>query len=346
MLLSVKNKILQTLSLSILFLTTMMPHANADSAPEVLVTIKPLHSLVSMISNDVFEPKLLLKDPQSTHHFEVLPSMMRDISKAEKIIWMGPSQEGSLIKALQNNQDKLLTVLDIKALTLLELRAEDHHDDEHHADHHGEEKHHDDEHHADHHGEEKHHDDEHHDDHHGEEKHHSEKLALDPHIWFSTENVKIILENIAKDLAALDPDHAADYQTNLQSALVTINNLKQELNDRSEKLSGLKFAVIHDATHYFEDEFEIEAPMIIEAHHDIGLSAKKMSELQNGIKAENINCLFIEAELRNNPIVDFVKRQGLKTVEFDPIGFEFDAGEAHYPALMRSLMQAFENCNN
>ncbi len=363
MLLSVKNKILQILSLSIVFFTVMNIQTKADTKPEVLVTIKPLHSLVSMISDGVFEPKLLLQDPISAHHFEVLPSMMTDITKAEKIIWMGPNQEGSLKKAFENNQNKLLTILDIKELTLLELRAEDHHDhgdehhtdhhreekhhnDEHHADHHGEEKHHNDEHHADHHGKEKHHDDEHHADHHGEKKHHSEKLEIDPHAWLSTQNVKVILENIAKDLTNFDPEHASQYQANLQSALATIDDLKQELDARSEKLSDLKFAVIHDATHYFEDEFAIEAPMIIEAHYNIGLSAKKMAELQNAINKENINCLFIEAELRNNPIVGFVKRQGLNTVEFDPIGFEFEAGEAHYPALMRSLMQAFENCNN
>ena len=348
MLLSVKNKILQILSLSIVFFTVMNIQTKADTKPEVLVTIKPLHSLVSMISDGVFEPKLLLQDPISAHHFEVLPSMMTDITKAEKIIWMGPNQEGSLKKAFENNQNKLLTILDIKELTLLELRAEDHHDDgdEHHTDHHREEKHHNDEHHANHHGKEKHHDDEHHADHHGEKKHHSEKLEIDPHAWLSTQNVKVILENIAKDLTNFDPEHASQYQANLQSALATIDDLKQELDARSEKLSDLKFAVIHDATHYFEDEFAIEAPMIIEAHYNIGLSAKKMAELQNAINKENINCLFIEAELRNNPIVGFVKRQGLNTVEFDPIGFEFEAGEAHYPALMRSLMQAFENCNN
>jgi len=92
------------LSFSILLYLLILPLAHA-SAPDILVTLKPIHSLVSNLTNGITQPKLLIKGFQSPHNYTMRPSDRRLIKQADIIIFTGPTIEGfmpDIVNSLNN----------------------------------------------------------------------------------------------------------------------------------------------------------------------------------------------------------------------------------------------------
>jgi zinc transport system substrate-binding protein len=74
----------------------------AAAAPSVLVTVKPVHSLVAGVMAGIGEPALLLPAGASPHSYSLRPSDARKLARADLIIRVGPALETFLAKPLAN----------------------------------------------------------------------------------------------------------------------------------------------------------------------------------------------------------------------------------------------------
>ncbi len=109
----------------LLFITLMLTvPLEVKSAPDVVVTIKPLHSLVAGIMAGVGEPYLLLSGRQSVHHLTLKPSQVKAIHNAGILIWIGPVFENYLEKIVQYSDVPTLTLMDVGEMVLLPLQDE------------------------------------------------------------------------------------------------------------------------------------------------------------------------------------------------------------------------------
>lgn len=137
--------------------------SSALADPNVVVSIKPLHSLVAGVMEGVATPSVIVDGAASPHTYSLRPSKARDLQKADVIVWVGPGLEAFLERPVANigTGASVVELEDAHDLVKLSVRegatfdAHDHSDHEGHADHDDHEKHDD---HAD-------HDDEKHDDH-------------------------------------------------------------------------------------------------------------------------------------------------------------------------------------
>ena len=84
----------------ILFLLVSPVWAVEPSAPAVVVSIKPLHSLVAGVMRGVATPLLLVKGGGSPHGYVLRPSEARALSKAQLVVWVGEDLESFLQKPL------------------------------------------------------------------------------------------------------------------------------------------------------------------------------------------------------------------------------------------------------
>ncbi|MEN0040157.1 MAG: metal ABC transporter substrate-binding protein [Pseudomonadota bacterium] len=104
----------------------------AASAADVVVSIRPLHSLVASIMQGAGEPTLLMKGNVDPHNAQLTPSMARSISEAKLVIWAGPDMSTGLIKPIESLA---------QGTTVVNLgEEEDGHDDHAGHDHGGEAK--------------------------------------------------------------------------------------------------------------------------------------------------------------------------------------------------------------
>lgn len=97
------------------FAVAMLINLNAaQSAPKVVVSIAPVHSIVSSIMKGVGKPVLLLDKSSSPHNFSLKPSQARALQQAELVVWVGKEMETPLAKPLQTlvQKDATLSLLE------------------------------------------------------------------------------------------------------------------------------------------------------------------------------------------------------------------------------------------
>lgn len=104
---------------------------NVLATPNIVVSIKPIHSIVSNITQGVVTPKLLIKNNQSPHHFHLKPSQISLVSQADLVIAVHPNIEKGITKLLDNidSQNKLYVVENL-------AKQDNKHEDEGYKDYH------------------------------------------------------------------------------------------------------------------------------------------------------------------------------------------------------------------
>ncbi len=98
--------------------------SGATAAPEVVVSIKPVHSLVAAIMQGVGEPQLIVDGAASPHTYNLRPSNARKLETADVVFWVGPGLEAFLEKPLEALAAKATVVEleDAKGLEKLPFR--------------------------------------------------------------------------------------------------------------------------------------------------------------------------------------------------------------------------------
>ena len=78
--------------------------------PDVVVSIKPIHSLVAAIMQGVGEPKLIVEGAASPHTYSLKPSNAAALQDADVVFWVGHGLEAFLEKPLETLGGKATVV--------------------------------------------------------------------------------------------------------------------------------------------------------------------------------------------------------------------------------------------
>ncbi|MFT5115299.1 MAG: zinc transport system substrate-binding protein [Parasphingorhabdus sp.] len=95
------------------------------AVPRVVVSILPIHAIVSAIGQDVFEPELLLPANYSPHQYQLKPSDLRKLKTSDLLFWIGPQLEEFLLRPLTNLSDgpELISMMELEGLQTLKQRS-------------------------------------------------------------------------------------------------------------------------------------------------------------------------------------------------------------------------------
>lgn len=286
------------------------------AAPNVVVSIKPIHSLVAAIMKDVAEPGLVLKGAGSPHTYQMKPADAELLQGADIVFWIGPDLEKFLEKPLESLGDKAKRVEleDAPGLTLLPPRESgtfEHHD-------HGD------------------------GDNHEETDHEDEER--DAHVWLNTGNAKVLAKTIADTLVEADPANADRYHANLAALDIRLDELSTELRTTLEPVKDRPFVVFHDAYQYFEAEYGVNVAGSITVSPEHLPGAARISEIHDKLKSLAASCVFAEPQFEPKLINVVIEGTTAKTGTLDPEGATLDAGPDLYFDLMRSIAGSIRNC--
>jgi len=344
-------KHLRSLLLASAFLAGLGSTAFAADRDGVVVSIKPLHSLVSAVMQGVGEPKLIVQGAGSEHVYSLKPSDAESIEHAKVIFWAGPSMETFLDKPIDTLGEgaKVVALGESEGLTRLKFReggpfeAHDHghegegiegHDHAHGHDHDdGDKKEaeagHD---HAAEAGEGAH---EHHGHGHGE---------YDLHFWLDPQNGKVLVTNIAKVLSESDPAHAAQYEQNAKAYAEKLDALTQDIATELQPVKDKPFVVFHDAYQYFENRFDVKAAGSITVSPEKAPGAARIQQIHDKIKSLKVACVFSEPQFEPKLVNTVIDGTDAKTGVLDPLGAELKDGPDLYPQLIRNLADSLKAC--
>ena len=274
----------------------------------IVVTIKPLYSLVAHLTEGVTTPSLLMKQTQSPHHYNMRPSERYLLSNARMIVWLGPLMESYLSKIIQQqNTATVITALHADELKILSRRRQ-----------------------------------------HSHEEHDSSSIAItdthmmDPHIWLSIQNAKAISRQIAGALIVDDPANTETYKNNLQLLLSKIEQteafIKSTLDNNKQA-----FIAYHDAFQYFEEENGLNYIDSVNYDDETGTSLKQIRQIMASIEKNNIQCLVYQ-DPRPDIIDSLTRQTSVKATALDPLGTNVTNDRNAWFEIMRQLAVNFKQC--
>jgi zinc transport system substrate-binding protein len=298
--------------LASLILLAIMHLAAAARAAEVkvVVTIKPVHSLVARVMEGVATPVLLVDGAASPHSFALKPSQVRAIAAAGMLVRVSERLEpftGKIARSLPASVE----LVDLMAAPGLRLLGQRHNgtfevDDHAHAA--------------------------------------ADDAVKDSHIWLDPENAKAIGSYVAGVLAARFPEHAAQFTANAARLSRDIDALSEELSVMTRPLRGRPFVVFHDAYQYFDARFHLDAVGSITVSPDVQPSAKRLGELRARIRALAAVCVFAEPLFQPQLVAAVIEGTHARAGTLDPEGLGLTPGPQLYFTLMRNLAGSLKAC--
>jgi zinc transport system substrate-binding protein len=280
-----------------------------------MVTLKPLHALVSGVMDGVGQPHLLLTGQESPHTYTLKPSQVKLLAKMDLVVWLGPSVENFLEKPLTNLNEKVVTLnlLQTPHLTLFKIRSgetwvqhsESAEEQSHHI-------------------------------------HQAEQT--DGHIWLNPDNAQVIVQAIAQKLGEMDSAHAEIYQTNANRLIQRLKAFSQNLREELVAIQDQPYLVFHDAYQYFEKYYGLNAKGAITISPEVPLSPRRLSEIREKIKQLKIVCVFSEPQFSPPVLATVVEGMNVKQGTLDPLGVDLPAGTESYFTLLQTLATHLTTC--
>jgi zinc transport system substrate-binding protein len=352
--------------------TTLAAPSAAIAMEGVVASIKPIHSLVAGVMEGVGEPELLVEGAGSPHTYSMRPSDAAKLENARLVFWVGQGMETFLERPLASlAADATVVALeDTPDLVKLEYReggafeahshgdsveadhATDDHADDHHADHahdhddshaHGHDHAHGDE---DGHAHDAGHAHDHGHDHaHGHDHGHDHAHGdYDLHLWLDPENARSMVREIEAALAAADPDNAARYAQNADALNVRLDELVAEVTETVSDVSDRPFVVFHDAYHYFENRFGLQAAGTITVSPEIAPGAQRVGEIQARVGELGATCVFAEPQFEPRIVEVVTEGTDARSGVLDPLGADLSDGPDLYFQLIQGLAASLTGC--
>jgi len=294
------------LLLSLTFLLSLN-NVGAQSIPNVVVSIKPIHSIVTSLMEGVSRPQLLLESSDSAHTFHLKPSQLKLLSNADLVITIGDGFETGLKKTLGNIKDgSHIVTSEIDGLYLYHFRNVDTNEIDK-----------------------------------NEKNEHSD---IDLHLWLDIDNMEKTAQYINEQLIKIDPNNSDTYESNLVKIYSRLNKLKSELQQQLATFKSERYAIYSDTLQYFEKSFHFQKPVIITPYHGARLSIHRTLEARNKMKDLKIKCLLYGPENTPKKLNVLSEDLPIKALRIDILGAKLDAGSDQYFNLMKGLSSQLVEC--
>ena len=142
---------------------------------------------------------------------------------------------------------------------------------------------------------------------------------IDPHVWMSCSNARIIASNILKALCQLEPQNKTFFEKNYQSLLSIIDKRDSTIKENFKKDPDLvrKFVIYHPILTYFARDYQLEQLAIEEEGREP--SAAQLKSLIERARKEKIKFCLIQAEFANRNTTTFINESHTKPMNINPL---------------------------
>ena len=298
-------------------LVSFVPVHNAN-AKDIVVTIKPLHSLVTGVVGNTAKTHLMVSGNQSPHGFKFKPSQVKLLNNSAVVFYIGDTFETFMEKAFDNIPSNVVKVpvAEKARLKLLPYREGGPWEEDKHEGHD-----------------------------HGHEGHHDEDGG-DMHAWLDPDNAIKMIKAITRELSKVYPENRDIYKANARSYVQKIIALDSELSAALSNSKEFPFIVFHDAYQYFEKHYGLNGVGSITFDpHDFP-SPKRLKEIRSKLNATSAACVFSEPQFSDRLVRTVIKGTSAKTALIDPLGSNIKAGPNLYFELLSEMAGSFKRCFN
>lgn len=250
-----------------------------------IVSIVPEKHFIQKIGGDAVDVSLMVTPGNSPHTYEPKPSQMKAIAKAQLYFAIGVEFEHTWLPRFKDLSPHMQVIDLSKEIEKIPMVAH-RHKTEHEAAH--------------------------------------VEGELDPHIWTTPANVRIISRTIADALIKADPAHEAEYRQRLSAWLKEINATDQKIRQiLSAVPKGAKFMVFHPSWGYFARSYGlVQLPVEIEGKAP---KPRALIRLIKEARANHVRAIFAQPEFSDTSAKIIAKELGIPVVKVSPMATDWSA---------------------
>ncbi len=154
-----------------------------------------------------------------------------------------------------------------------------------------------------------------------EEAHDHEQGQKDPHIWLSPRRAMLMVDEIARVLSEVAPEHAERYAENAASFREELESIDERIRARLEEVENKTFIMYHPSLGYFADDYGLEM-LAIEA----GGKEATVNQLKDVIDfalANDIRVIFYQDEITSKQAETIAESIDGETVAVSPLSGDY-----------------------
>lgn len=278
----------RVLGLALALLALAAGPALAGGLP-VAVSIPPQKYFLERIAGPLVETMVLVPPAADAHTYEPKPSQMHALAGARLFFAIGIDFEQAWLPRIVSASKGLRIVRCDAGIAKLAM-----------PEHHG---------HGDHRPGAKNHDDD----------------GLDPHVWVSPPEARIIVATMAEALAQTDPAHAATYRAGAAGLLREIDALDARIRALFAKAppNAREFMVFHPAWGYFARAYGLTQVPVEVAGKSPG--PRELARLIEHAKARNIKVVFAQPQFSDKSAAALARAIGGEVLKADPLAEDWVA---------------------
>ncbi len=270
----------------------------------VVVSILPQAEFVERVGGDRVDVTVMVPPGADPHTYEVRPAQMTRLAQAKMYAKVGSPVEFELAwmdKLIAQNKE-MLVVDCSKGVQLMEITGHAH-EHEHEA----------------------------------ESQHENEHEGLDPHIWLSLANARIMVQNIYEGLAQVDPAHRDYYQQNRDAYIQELAELDNAIRQSLAEVTNRKFIVYHPFLGYFARDYNLQQIAIEQEGKEP--TAAYLARLITEAKEQGIKAVFISPQFSTKSAELIAKEIGGQVVTLDPLAKDYSANMKRIETTLREALR-------
>ena len=284
--------------------------SNNAISSEIVVSVKPLHSLVSAVAEGSHSVSLLIDGSMSPHNFALKPSHAKLLNNAKVVFYIDDQLESALKKTVRGlpKDVKVVQISKIKNLKLLSTRAGNNWEEDGH---------------------------DHHDHGHG---------SYDVHFWLDPNNATQIIKGIIQELSKVYPENINIYKDNAKKAIKEIKKTDLVIKTMLDSIKDKPYIVFHDAYQYFEKAYGLNAIGSILIDPELPPSPRRIINIRSKIKSLKAHCVFREPQFKAEIINTVIEDTNVKVGLLDPLGAALKPGPNMYNNLLKDISENLKTC--
>jgi len=258
------------------------PERETDDRVGVVVTVLPQAEFVENVGGEKVSVTVLVPPGASPHTYEPKPVQMTALAEAEMYAKVGSGVEFELVWLDKLIEaNKEMTVVDCSKGVKLQEVETEGEHEEEHENH----------------------------------------SRMDPHIWMSPLNARIMVRNICNGLIEVDPESRSYYEQNRDDYLQQLTEIDRKMRDGLAEVKNRRFVVYHPAFGYFASEYNLE--MITVEEEGKEPTAASLVRLIEQAKAHDIKVIFAEPQFNPKSAEVIAEAIDGRVVLIDPLAKDY-----------------------
>ncbi|WP_425320939.1 metal ABC transporter substrate-binding protein [Actinomyces bowdenii] len=282
----------------------------------VSASFYPIGYLVETIGGEHVTVTSVTPTNAEPHDFELSPKDVTALGEADIIAYV-PGFQPSLDDAVAQVSGPAVLDLSTQA-DLVHHEGVEHDHDHGHSHDHGDDHSHD-------HGTEEAHDH----DHGTEEAHdhdHGHSDDLDPHFWLDPQRMSAAAAAVEESLSAADPDHAADYQKNLEALTAELDSLDTSYQEGLATCERTTFVTSHSAFGYLAERYGLTQASVSGIDPESEPSPAQIAAIKKVVQDTGTTTIYTEELVSTKTADALASETGTTTAVLSPMESAPDKG--------------------